>query len=81
MTSGGGGYDIGASFSSSSPSASGLNSPFYNQGGGGGLQIFAAGANASGVNQVLNPKLVLYGALALAGIGLLVLGYVLFTKR
>jgi hypothetical protein len=74
-----GGYDIGASFSSSSPSASGLNSPLYNQGGGGGLQIFAGGKN-SDVNQPINPKLILYAGIAVVTLGALALIYFLFKK-
>lgn len=75
-----GGYDIGASFSSSSPSASSLNSPFNVQGGGGGLQIFAAGAQASGVNQPATPKIVLYVGIAVVSLGVLALIYFLFRK-
>jgi hypothetical protein len=54
----GGGYDIGASASSSSPSASNLSSPFYVTGGGGGVGT-------------INPKLIEYvviGAVAFAGL-------------
>lgn len=69
----GGGYDIGAGFSSSSPSASSSNSPFNVQGGGGSLQIFGMGSNAPGASTAGNPKTTLYvvGALAVAAVILL----------
>ena len=76
----GAGYDIGASASSSATSAAANSGAFYNTGGGGGLQIFGLGSQTSGVNQLLNPKVVEYVAVALAGLGVIVLLFVLFKK-
>jgi hypothetical protein len=63
-----GGYDIGASASSSSPSASNLSSPFYVTGGGGGVGT-------------INPKLIEYAVIGVAAIVGLMFVILLFSKR